>query len=319
MSRCWREFVLEGVLVVLCIVLAFAAPGFLTTDNLLRILYNVSMKGVIAFGMTMVIIAGEIDLSVGSMVAFSGCMMAWCTGYLSGDHAGWPMALAVAAAFGVTLAAGMAAGAISGLLRARMGVPTFISTLAWLTALQGISGKITNGIPLLTFPEWYNFFGAGAVWKIPFPAIVLLMVFALSHFVMNYTTFGRAVYAVGGNEKSARLSGINVSLVKIGVMVIVAALAVMAGVMQSSQIMTGLDRAGRGWELDVIASVIIGGTSLSGGAGRVWSTLVGIVFMGVLLNGMTLWNIDEYWQLIVRGALVLVAVLLNQAAPGVRR
>jgi ribose/xylose/arabinose/galactoside ABC-type transport system permease subunit len=200
-------------------------------------------------------------------------------------------------------------------LRSRFSVPTFISTLAWLTALQGLAGKITNGIPLLPFPEWYNFFGAGVVWMVPFPAILLLAVFGVCHFVMNYTTFGRSVYAVGGNEKAARLSGINVGLVKVGVMMIVAVLAVVAGVMQSSQIMTGLDRSGKGWELDVIASVIIGGTSLSGGSGRVWSTLIGIVFMGVLLNGMTLWNIDEYTQLIVRGALVLGAVMLNVALP----
>jgi ribose/xylose/arabinose/galactoside ABC-type transport system permease subunit len=314
MTRLLREFILEAVLLILCIYLSVRAPRFLTTSNLLNVLHNVSMQGIIAFGMTMVIIAGEIDLSVGSAVAFAGCLTAWCTGYFS--TLGWPIAGAIACAIAVSLIAGILTGTISGILRVRFAVPTFISTLAWMTVLRGASGLITNGFPLTPFPDWFSFFGAGYLWKIPVPAIVFVVVFMLSELVMNYTTFGRAVYAVGGNAEAARLSGINVTLVKISVMVIVAVLAVMAGVMQSSQIMAGSDRTAVGWELDVIAAVIIGGTSLMGGSGRIWGTLIGVIFLGVLVNGMTLLNISEYWQQVVRGALILTAVLLNVSPAG---
>jgi ribose/xylose/arabinose/galactoside ABC-type transport system permease subunit len=314
MTRKLREFILEAVLLILCVYLSIRAPRFLTTSNLLNVLHNVSMQGIIAFGMTMVIIAGEIDLGVGSAVAFAGCLTAWCTGYLTAK--GWPIAGAIVCAIAVALLAGILTGAISGILRVRFAVPTFISTLAWMTVLRGASGLITNGFPLTPFPDWFSFFGAGYLWKIPVPAIVFVIVFLLSEFVMNYTTFGRAVYAVGGNAEAARLSGINVTFVKIAVMVIVAILAVMAGVMQSSQIMAGSDRTAVGWELDVIAAVIIGGTNLMGGSGRIWGTLIGVIFLGVLVNGMTLLNISEYWQQVVRGALILMAVLLNVSPAG---
>jgi len=315
MTRRLREFILEGVLAALCIVLAWRAPGFLSADNLLNVLHNVSMEGIIAFGMTMVIIAGEIDLSVGSMIAFAGCLTAWITGQLSAAPIGWPMPRAILLAIIASLLAGIAIGSISGILRVRFRVPTFISTLAWLTVLRGAAGLITNGFPLTPFPDWYNFIGAGHVWKIPFPAILFVAVFLLIQFIMNYTTFGRSIYAVGGNAEAARLSGIHVTRVKIGVMAIVSALAVIAGVMQSSQNMSGSDRSGTGWELDVIAAVIIGGTNLMGGAGRVWGTLIGVIFLGVLVNGMTLLNISEYWQMVVRGVLILMAVLINVSPP----
>jgi ribose/xylose/arabinose/galactoside ABC-type transport system permease subunit len=314
MTRKLREFILEAVLLILCIYLSVRAPRFLTTSNLLNVLHNVSMQGIIAFGMTMVIIAGEIDLSVGSAVAFAGCLTAWFTGYLTA--LGFPIVGAIACAIAIALCAGILTGTITGILRVRFAVPTFISTLAWMTVLRGASGLITNGFPLTPFPDWFSFFGAGYLWKIPVPAIVFVIVFLFSELVMNYTSFGRAIYAVGGNAEAARLSGINVTLVKISVMVIVAILAVMAGVMQSSQIMAGSDRTAVGWELDVIAAVIIGGTDLMGGAGRIWGTLIGVIFLGVLVNGMTLLNISEYWQQVVSGALILTAVLLNVSPAG---
>ena len=324
-ERWLRQSVMEIVLLGLCAILAFRAEGFFSPENLLNVLRNVSMQGIIAFGMTMVIIAGEIDLSVGSAVAFSGCLTAWLTGFLYGKGAGLPMPLAVTLAILGSLAAGSAVGCLTGLLRTRFRVPTFITTLAWLTVLKGASELITNGFPLTPFPSWYNFLGGGYVgipfpaiggWHvaaIPFPAIVFVLTFVLIHFVMNYTSFGRSIYAVGGNAEAARLSGINVGRIKILVMGSVALLAALSGVMQSSQIMSGSAMTATGWELDVISAVIIGGTSLMGGAGTVWGTLIGVVFLGVLVNGMTLLNISEYWQHVVRGGLILIAVLLNLA------
>ncbi len=302
--------VLEIILSGVCVFLAFAAPNFFTAENLLNVLRNVSMQGVIALGMTLVIIAGEIDLSVGSMVAFSGCLTAWITGALS--SAGWGTAAALGAAVLLTLAAGFLSGALAGVLRNRFGVPSFISTLALMTALSGAAELITNGFPLTPFPPWYNFIGGGYLLGIPFPALVFIAAFAGTHVLMNSTSFGRAVYAVGGNAEAARLSAINVRAVRIAVLAITGTLAAASGVMQSSEIMSGSAATARGWELDVIAAVIIGGTSLSGGVGRVWGTMVGVVFLGVIMNGMTLLNVSEYWQHVVRGGLILAAVLINR-------
>jgi len=304
--------VLEIILAGLCIFLAASAPNFLTTDNLLNVLRNVSMQGVIALGMTLVIIAGEIDLSVGSMVAFSGCLTAYLTGVFAPSGSGAALAAAVGGAILAAILAGIACGALTGVLRNRFGVPSFISTLALLTALSGAAELMTNGFPLTPFPSWYNFFGGGYLLGIPFPAIVFLAAFVLVHLLMNYTAFGRGVYAVGGNAEAARLSAINVSAVRVGVLALTSGLAALSGVMQSSEIMSGTATTAKGWELDVIAAVIIGGTSLAGGVGRVWGTMVGVVFLGVIMNGMTLLNVSEYWQHVVRGGLILLAVLINR-------
>jgi ribose/xylose/arabinose/galactoside ABC-type transport system permease subunit len=304
--------VLEMVLAILCTILAVTAPNFLTAENLLNVLRNVSMQGLIALGMTMVIIAGEIDLSVGSMVAFSGCLTAWITRWGASAPVALPVVPVVAAAILISIGAGFLLGMLTGFLRTRYQVPSFITTLALLTGLTGAAELITNGFPLTPFPPWYNFIGGGYLFGVPFPALLFLLAFAGVHTVMNYTTFGRAVYAVGGNAEAARLSGIDVRHVKTLVLALTAALAAASGVMQSSEIMSGTATTAKGWELDVIAAVIIGGSSLSGGIGRVWGTMVGVLFLGVIINGMTLLNVSEYWQNVVRGALILLAVLINR-------
>jgi ribose transport system permease protein len=188
-----------------------------------------------------------------------------------------------------------------------------------MTVLRGVAQLITGGFALTPFPEWFSFLGSGAIYGVPFAAIIFLLVFVAIHFLMNFTAFGRSVYAVGGNLEAARLSGIRVERVKIGSMALLAGLAALSGIMLASQIMAGnATSSGLGWELDVIAAVIIGGTSMAGGAGRVWGTMVGVVFLGVLVNGMTLMNISEYWQNVVRGMLILVAVMIN-VMPTLRR
>jgi ribose/xylose/arabinose/galactoside ABC-type transport system permease subunit len=254
--------------------------------------------------------------------------------------------MAVLLASAVVLLTGILIGALSGWMRVRLAVPTFIVTLAWLTALRGAAQLITDGFPITPFPDWFSFLGSGYIplpqwfdpphWAdslglpesvrgwvhdffgdrfpgIPFPAALFLLTFAAVHFLMNHTPFGRALYAVGGNAEAARLSGIRVNRVKILVMAAVAGLAAFAGIMQASQIQSGSASTALGWELDVISAVIIGGASLAGGAGRAWGTLVGLVFLGVLVNGMTLLNLSEYWQSVVRGALILAAVAIHFA------
>ncbi len=309
--RILRKSIMEIVLVVLFITLACTTDHFFEIDNLLNILRNISIPGVIALGMTMVIIAGEIDLSVGSMVAFSGCVCAWVVQYLSGRPHTMSPVIQVIAGSAVALAAGATVGAISGAMRVRFLVPTFITTLAWYRILHGGGMRVTNDFPISPFPDWFSYLGSGFLWKIPFPAILFLATFVVIHFVMNHTPFGRAVYAVGGNAEAARLSGIRVGRVKILVMMIVALLAAFAGILQASQSQSGSASTGTGWELDVIAAVIIGGTDLMGGAGSVWGTLVGLLFVQILNNGMTLRDIPEAWQLIVSGALILIAVMIN--------
>jgi sugar transport system permease protein len=299
---------LEIILLALCIALAIIAPGFFTTDNLLNVLRNVSMQGVIALGMTAVIIAGEIDLSVGSAVAFAGCWAA----FLVERFSGWPAGTAVILALVLTICTGFAFGAFAGVIRTRFGVPSFISTLALMTGLSGAAELITNGFPLTPFPAWYNVIGGGYLAGIPVPALVFIVVFLAMHFLMNNTVFGRSVYAVGGNAEAARLSGINVRRIKILVLALTSTFAALAGIMQSSEIMSGTATTAKGWELDVIAAVIIGGTSLTGGSGTIRGTMVGMVFLGVIINGMTLMNVSEYWQHVVRGVLILGAVLINR-------
>jgi ribose/xylose/arabinose/galactoside ABC-type transport system permease subunit len=255
------------------------------------------------------------------MVAFSGCLAAWLTAYMtaspeeapasSSKLINLPIMSAVVVAVCVSLAVGYYLGRLTGYLRVRFRVPTFISTLAWLTVLKGAAMLVTNGFPMTPFPEWYNFLGGGYVGGIPFPALIFVAVFVVAWFVMDFTAFGRAIYAVGGNAEAARLSGIKVAQVKTQVMGIVAALAALSGIMLSSQIMSGNASVATGWELDVISAVIIGGTSLMGGSGSMWGTLTGVIFLGVLVNGMTLLNVSEYWQYVVRGALILAAILIN--------
>jgi sugar transport system permease protein len=343
--RRYSHVLLEAVLLLLVVVLAFKAPGFFTADNLLNVLRNISIQGVIALGMTLVIVAGEIDLSVGSAVAFAGCLLAWLVQAFS-QRLAPPLAVAISSV--LVLLTGSLIGAMSGWMRTRFRVPTFIVTLAWFTALRGAAQLITNGFPITPFPDWFSFLGSGYIplpqalnparwgaalhlpdWLqsaaqaffgnqfpgIPFPAVLFLATFIAVQFLMNHTPFGRAVYAVGGNAEAARLSGIRVNRVTIIVMAAVAGLAAFAGILQASQIQSGSASTALGWELDVISAVIIGGASLSGGAGRVWGTLVGLIFLGVLVNGMTLLNTSEYWQSVVRGALILAAVTIH-FAPG---
>ena len=224
-----HTFVLEAVLVLLCIVLAFAAPGFLSAENLLNVLRNISMQGIVALGMTMVIIAGEIDLSVGSAVAFAGCWIAWLTGFFLGAPFGLSPVFAVALAVLLTVLTGLVPGIITGILRTRYGVPSFITTLALLTGLSGAAELLTNGFPLTPFPEWYGTFGGGYLLGVPVPAILFIGTFAIVSVLMNHTVFGRSVYAVGGNAEAARLSGIPVARIKTGVLVLTAGLAAVAG------------------------------------------------------------------------------------------
>lgn len=311
MKKFVNAYMMEIILVIICVIVAFTANGFFTVPNLLGILRSSALKGVIAFGMTMVIICGEIDLSISSTVAISGIIAATVAGKLDASGA---MSLNTGIWVGMLAAFLFAAliGFINGFIRTKFNIPTFIITLAMMNIIYGLAAIISGGFPVTSVPSWYNIFGAGNVAGfIPVPAIVLVIVFIIVHIVMTYTTFGRSIYAAGGNPEAARLSGVDVRKVKILVMIIVQLTAALGGIMCSSQVMSAAHNFGKGWEMDVIASVIIGGASMNGGIGKVRGTFVGIIFLGVLLNGMTLMNVSEYVQYVVRGGLILLAVLIN--------
>lgn len=315
--------IMEMILIALCVGFAIRSNTFLSLENAMAILYAVSMQGLIAFGMTMVIISGEIDLSVGSAAAFAGCF----TVALIDRGIFAPVAILLA------LIIGILTGMLSGTMRNKYQVPTFITTLALFTGLRGAAFLVTDGRNIITeFPKWFLFIGGGRVGGfdtvlavplvnksmqisfpgIPFPAIIFIIGFLVVQFIMKNTTFGRSVYAVGGNAAAARLCGINVSFTRLTVLAITGMFAALSGVLLSSRIESGTPTVAQGWELDAIAAVIIGGTSFTGGVGRVWGTLIGIIFIGVLSNGMTLMNVDVNIQYVTKGLLILFAVLLNR-------
>jgi ribose/xylose/arabinose/galactoside ABC-type transport system permease subunit len=301
--RSWDGFGLLAVLVVLFAVLAVRAPNFLTTSNQLNILQQAAFFGIVAFTMTLVIVAGEIDISVGSMAALSSALL----GVLVAHH-GWPMWAACL----VVLASAACVGACAGLLRSWFGVPTFISTLALYLALRGLAMLITDTFPIPVDSSKFFFWGSGKVFgDIPVAAVYLVIIFVIVAVVARKTVFGRSIYAVGGNAKSAELSGINVTGVRVSVMAISAVAAAVTGLLLSAQLSSGNSTVANGLEFDAIAAAIIGGSALSGGKGTVLGTLVGVLFVAVLLNGMVLLGVNPYAQQVVRGGVVLLAVLVN--------
>lgn len=303
---------MEIILLAMYLLLWQTANGFFTLDNQLNVLRNVSVTGIIACGMAMVIISGEIDLSVASMVAAAGCLCAWVVQWLTPQDAiepqTWMVLLGVFAALGFGLLVGM----VSGMLRHRIGVPTFITTLAMMAVLAGFANLITNGTPIESFPNWFGVIGSGRWYGIPVPVFLFASVVVMMHVFSRYTTLGREVYAVGGNLEAARLSGINVWRVKTICLMLTSFFAAVGGVVYASLINSGNSTVAKGLELEVISAVIIGGTSLFGGKGTIWGTFIGVMFLGVLINGMTLWGFNPFWQDVVRGGLILLAVLLNQ-------
>jgi ribose/xylose/arabinose/galactoside ABC-type transport system permease subunit len=287
--------------IVMCVYLSLAAPNFLTERNVINILRQTSMIAIIGVGMTMVIIAAEVDLSVGSMAAFSGVLFAMMT-------AQWKIPLLFATV--LTFAVASLSGLIIGILRVTLQVPSFISSLALLTALRSAAFLLTGGFPISPLPSGFELLGNGAVGPIPVPVILTGVTYFIGFVVMADTPWGRSVYAVGGNEEAARLSGIYVPRIKIGVFVISSLLAALAGLILAARLEAGQAAVAQGWELDVIAAVIIGGTSLFGGRGNILGTLLGGLFMGTLQDGMVLIGVSPFAQGLVSGLVILAAVIM---------
>jgi simple sugar transport system permease protein len=290
-------------LTILFLLMTRFAPNFLTSRNLFNVLRAVAINGIIACAMTFVIISGDIDVSVGSAVAWSSSLL----GILAiKQH--WPMAAAVA----FVLLQGVVLHSLAGWIRVKWSVPAFVVSLTLFMSLKGAAKVITNAYPITPFPDSFSFWGQGYVAKIiPVPAVIMVVTIAIFYFLSTRTVFGRSVYSVGGNEEAARLSGIPVGRTRILIFALSGLLAALGGIVITSRIMAGAYNVGEGLEFEVIAAVIIGGTSLAGGAGSMAGTFLGVLFIGLLANGMTLMGVHPYWQEVARGLIVLFAVLTS--------
>jgi ribose/xylose/arabinose/galactoside ABC-type transport system permease subunit len=299
-----NEFGLLAIVVILYVVFGVVSPGFLSVNNQVNILRDGATIGIAAWAQTLVIVAGEIDISVGPMVAFIAVVMAF--------FMKWDLPLPVTIAAGLVL--GGALGGLAGILRAVFSVPSFVATLGLWSALRGLAMFMTNALPI-SFDDndtldWIgdDFFG------IPVSAIVMIVLFVVFVFLSRKTAFGRSVYAVGGNANAAHLCGINVTLIRVLVFVISGLMAAITAVMLLARLGSGNAGAASGLEFDVIAAVVVGGTSLSGGRGSMLGTLLGVLTITVIGDGLVLYGINSFVQDVVRGVIIVAAVLLNVAA-----
>ncbi len=289
--------------ICICIVLSFATPYFFTAQNILIVLRQVSINGILAIGVTFVIIAGGIDLSLGSVVALTGVVAA------SFAHPG-AYALIVPIALG--LLTGVVIGGVNGLSITMGKVAPFIVTLGMMTIARGLALVLSDGRPVTNLSAGFNFIGGGDVLRVPVPILLFILVIVVSAVILNYTRIGRYVYAVGGNENAARASGIRVNRVKLFAYMMCSGLAALAGIVLASRITTGQPNAGIAYELDAIAAVVIGGTSLLGGRGSIAGTVIGVLIIGVINNGLDLLNVTSYYQQIIKGVIIVGAVLLDR-------
>jgi putative xylitol transport system permease protein len=292
-------------LVIMVVFLAFASESVLSVVNLMNILRQVSINGIMAMGMTFVILTAGIDLSIGSTLAIAGVVAGRL---VIGDH---PLPPILATLAGILT--GSLFGTVNGALIARLRVPPFVATLGMMSMARGATLLYSGGRPTPELSADFLWLGQGFLLGIPVPVMVFAAVFLFSWIVLRFTVYGRWVYAVGGNPRSAKTSGINVDAVVFSVYVVMGALAGLVGPILASRTTTALPQAGLGYELDAIAAVVIGGTSLTGGVGSVANTLVGTLIIGVMNNGLDLMGVSSYYQQIVKGAIIVLAVLIDHS------
>ncbi|MDR8392702.1 ribose ABC transporter permease [Aliifodinibius sp. S!AR15-10] len=294
-----------GVLIafiLICVGISIMSPNFLTVTNLLIVVRQITINAMLAFGVTFVIISGGIDLSMGSVVAVAGVVAA------SFAHPGsYPLIVPLFAG----LAVGVLIGAFNGFVITKGNVPPFIVTLGTMTIGRGLALIFSGGRPISNLSDSFGYIGGGELFGIPFPIVILGIIFVLCLVLLKKTVLGRYIYAVGGNEEAARASGINVKKIKIIVYTLCGGLSALGGIILASRISTGQPNVGVAFELDAIAAVVIGGTSLSGGIGTMTGTLIGALLIGVIGNGLDLMNVSSYYQQVVMGSIIIGAVLLD--------
>ncbi|KVL06222.1 ABC transporter permease [Burkholderia cepacia] len=289
-------------LIVVCIAMMIASPSFLSAANLENVLRQVSINAIIAVGMTCVILTGGIDLSVGSVMALSGTLAAGLM--VAGVNA--------AAALAIGIAVGLGFGFLNGLFVAFAGMPPIIVTLATMGIARGLALIYTGGYPIDGLPDWVAFFGSGKVLGIQAPVLIMLVVYAIAWLLLDRMPFGRYVYAIGGNEQATRLTGVRVARVKLIVYTLAGLTSALAAIVLTGRLMSGQPNAGVGFELDAIAAVVMGGTSISGGRGAILGTLVGALLLGVLNNGLNMVGVNPYVQNVIKGGIILLAIYISR-------
>lgn len=292
------------ILAFLAIVVSVISPAFLTVTNILNVLQQTSINAIIAAGMTFVILTAGIDLSVGSILAFSSAIFA----SLMTASMNTPIAIFVALAIGTML------GSISGFIIAKRNLQPFIVTLATMTLIRGLSMIYSDGRPINIDmgSELFEAIGEGATFGIPNPVIITCFVYIASYFILHHTKHGRYIYAVGGNENTAILSGIDVEKIKIMAYSISGLFSSIAAIIMTSRLASAQPTAGTGYELDAIAAVVLGGTTLMGGSGKIMGTLIGALIIGILSNALNLMDVSSYYQMIVKALVILFAVLIDK-------
>lgn len=288
--------------VILCVILSVITPNFLTLTNISVIVKQVSINALLAFGVTFVIITGGIDLSLGSIVAVTGVVAA---SFAHPDTYPLPVPLLMGLLVGILF------GAFNGFIITKAKVPAFIVTLGTMTIGRGLALILSKGRPVSNLSDSFNFIGGGTIGGIPVPIIMLGIIFMICLLMLKKTTTGRYIYAIGGNEQAAKASGIDVNKVKLFVYTLSGALAAIAGIVLASRITTGQPNIGAGFELTAIAAAVIGGTSTSGGIGSITGTLIGALLIGVISNSLDLLNVSSYYQQVIMGAIIIIAVSID--------
>ena len=292
-----------SVLVLLCVIVSIATSKFLKPNNLISVLRQISINAYIALGMTLIIILGHIDLSVGAIVAMSGTLT---VGFVVTQGLPIPVAILL----GILL--GMAAGLISGMIVTYFRVPAFIITMAMMNVCSGVAYVYSGGQATRINDDFFSAIGTGYLFNtIPLPVVYMIILIIVISFLLGKTKFGTYIYAIGGNREAARLSGVPIKKVEIAVFTISGVLSAFAGLVLCSRMYSGQPSVGSGYELDAIAACVLGGTSMSGGKGRISGTIFGAMVIGVISNGLNLIGVSSYWQLIVKGLIIACAVLLD--------
>jgi ribose transport system permease protein len=297
-----QRFLPFGVLLALFIALALLSPHFLTATNLSSVVRQTAVFNIMALGMTLVIISGGVDLSVGSLLAMGGLM-----GTMAMSK-GQPIFMGVL----VGVLAGTAMGLLNGLCITRLNISPFIVTLGTMGIFRGLALVVSNGLPVHEIPKSFSYLGEGTILGIPFVLILLLVSAVAVHFVLDYTRLGRYTYAIGSNEEAAVYAGVPVKFHTTAIYAVCGLLTGLAGMIEASRLMTGQPTAGQGYELQAIAAVVIGGGSLRGGEGSVVGTLIGGFIMGLLANGCDLLGINPYWQQVIIGGVIILAVSVDE-------
>ncbi len=290
-------------LIVVSVLMGFASENFFSVSNILNVLRQVSINGILAVGMTFVILTGGIDLSVGAVMAFSGTI---CAGLIV--NMGMPGAVGLAGG----LLIGLGLGVFNGALVAWGRMPAIIVTLATMGIARGLGLIYSGGYPISGLPDWISWFGIGRIGSIPVPVIIMFLIYGIAWVLLERTAFGRHVYSIGGNETAARLSGVKTQRIKLAIYTISGLTSALAAVILTGRLMSGQPNAGVGFELDAIAAVVMGGTSIAGGRGLIFGTLIGAVLLGILNNGLNLVGINPYLQDVIKGFIILLAIYIGR-------